>query len=197
MAHDGHFVLYPDSVTSIFSFGRNLPLVSVSLDGVSEPQPYLHSDIAASVLGDTSFTPSPIVEIDGQDAIQYLLVWSQYGSLQDPDALWNNLFWEPAQVVLGYFGSGVGSFAGGGRGQWPYPGPSTTLKFANGTTLTQQNYANVLQDFDNVTSGEEAYQMFLAVPPDAFQNPFQNYYSEYVATSTVASYSAYASATAS
>lgn len=195
LTHDGHFVFYIDSVTEVFSFGRDLPLVSVSLDGFSEPQPYLHSDIVASVLGDSSFTPSPIVQIDGQNATEYLLVWSQYGSLQDPDALWNNLFWEPAQVALGTEGTGVGTFSGGGRGRWPYPGPSTTLTFANGTTLTKQNHANVLQSFDNITSGEDVYQMFFAQPPSAYENAFQAY-SMAVATSTVASASASASASA-
>ena len=33
VTHDGHFVYYPDSVTLIFSFGRTVPLVSVSTDG--------------------------------------------------------------------------------------------------------------------------------------------------------------------
>lgn len=133
-----------------------------------------------------------MVEIDGQDAIQYLLVWSEYNSLQDPDALWNNLFWEPAQVALGTSGTGVGTFSGGGRGRWPYPGPSTTLKFANGTTLTKQNHANVLRPFGNITSGEDVYQQFLAVPPEALQNAFEYYSSESAAaaTSTVPSTSA-------
>lgn len=168
----------------------------MSLDGVAEPQPYLHSDIVASVLGG-GFTPSPIVEIDGQNATEYLLVWSQYGSLQDRDALWNNLFWEPAQVALGSAGSGVGAFSGGGRGRWPYPGPSTTLTFANGTTLTKQNHANVLQaTFGNITSGEDVYERYLAVGPDVYQNAFQSY-SSAAATSTVAPTTSSVSASAS
>lgn len=183
LAHDGHFVFYPDSVTSIFSFGRGLPLVSVSLDGSSNPQPYLFSDIV-SASSDSTFTPSPIVQIDGQDAVSYLLVWSEYGSLQDPDALWNNLFWEPAQVALGTTGTGTGTFNGGGRGKWPYPGPSTTLTFANGSSLTQQNFATVLMPFANVTNGAEAYSQFLTPPPEAYQNVFEYAYSSLVSASS-------------
>lgn len=164
--------------------------MSISLDGVSEPQPYLHSDIVAAYNGSADFTPSPITEINGEDAIQFLLVWSQYGSLQDPDALWNNLFWEPAQVALGTQGTGTGTFSGGGRGRWPYPGPTTTLKFANGTELFAPNYANVLMDFTNITSGEDLYETYFAVPPEAYENLFS------VAASEASSISALASATA-
>lgn len=173
LAHDGHFVIYPDSVTSIFSFARGLPLVSVSSDGTSAPQPYLYTDVLAASQGNSSFEPSPIVQIDGQDAISYLLVWSEYGSLQDPDALWNNLFYEPAQVALGSSGTGLGTFTGGGRGRWPYPGPSTTLTFANGSTLTHANHANVLVPFDNITSGADVYANYFVAPPEAYQNAFE------------------------
>lgn len=174
LAHDGHFVFYPDSVTGIFSFGRdNLALVSVSSDGMSDPQPYLYSDVIASLNGTTGFTPSPVTQINGQNAVDYLLSWSEYGSLQDPDALWNNLFWEPAQVALGASGTGTGSFNGGGRGRWPYPGADTVLSFANGSTLTRQNYANVLQPFDNITSSADVYTYFLIPPPEAYQNAFE------------------------
>lgn len=179
---------------AIFGFGRPFTLVSVSTDGVSEPQPYVYSDIVASLSGDSSFTPSPIIEIDGQDAIQYLLAWSQYGMPQDPDALWNNLFWEAAQAALGLYGNSPGLFAGGGAGA-VYPGPATTLTFANGTTVTQENYAAVLASFDNITSGEDVYLNILAVPPSATQNLFQIYSSDVAATATTAAVSTYAGAT--
>lgn len=174
LAHDGHFVFYPDSVTAIFSFGRdNLALVSVSTDGASDPEPYLYSDVVASLNGTTSFSPSPVTQVNGQDAVDYLLSWSEYGSLQDPDALWNNLFWIAAQVALGASGSTTGTFNGGGRGRWPYPGAETTLSFANGTTLTRQNYANVLLPFDNITNSQDVYTQFLIPPPEAYQNAFE------------------------
>jgi len=173
LVHDGHFVIYPDSVTTIFSFGRTTPLVSVSTDGKSLPEPYVYADVLAASFGNASFTPSPIVEIDGQNATEYLLNWAEYGSLQDPDALYNNLFYIPAQVSLGSSGTGTGTFSGGGRGRWPYPGPSTTFTFANGSTATNQNFARVIAaGFANITSGEDVYSTYFAVPEEAFDNAF-------------------------
>lgn len=137
------------------------------------PGVYLYSDVLTASYGNATFTPSPLVEIDGQNATEYLLVWSEYGSLQDPDALWNNVFYIPAQVALGSSGTGTGTFSGGGRGRWPYPGASTTLTFANGSTLTTQNYANVMVPFDDISSGQDIYTTYFAVPPEAYDNAFQ------------------------
>lgn len=163
-SHDGHFVYYPDSVNLIFSFGRTTPLVSVSKDGQSIPEIYVYADILASSFGNTSFTPSPLSEIDGQDSTEWLLNFSEYGSLQDRDALWNNMFYLLAQVSLGPTGTGVGTFAGGGRGRWVYPGPHTTLTFANGTSVTNENFASVLVPFDGIKSGEDIYKTYFTPP---------------------------------
>lgn len=162
--HDGHFVVYPDSVNGIFSFGRTTPLVSVSLDGTSIPEVFVYSDILETTVGNASFTPSPLTLIDGQNSTEYLLNWAQYGSLQDRDALWNNVFYLLATVSLGPSGSGTGTFSGGGRGRWIYPGESTTLTFANGSEVTNQNFARVLSPFDNITSGADIYKEYFAVP---------------------------------
>jgi hypothetical protein len=80
--HDGHFVYYIDSVNLIFSFARTTPLVSVSTDGSSIPEVYVYADILASSFGNLTYTPSPLAEIDGQDSTEFLLNWSEYGSLQ-------------------------------------------------------------------------------------------------------------------
>lgn len=112
----------------------------------------------------STFTPSPLTKIDGQDAIEFLLNWSQYGSLQDRDALWNNVFYTLAQVALGSSGTGTGTFSGGGRGARIYPGPTTTLTFANGTTVVKENFARVLVPFDNITSGADVYDHFFTLP---------------------------------
>ncbi|KAL1304447.1 hypothetical protein AAFC00_003443 [Neodothiora populina] len=171
-AHDGHFAFYPDSVTSVFTFGRTTPLVSLSVDGESLPQPYVYADILTASFGNASFTPSYITEINGQDAIDYLLDWSQCGSLQDRDALWNNLFYIPAQVSLGSSGTGTGTFSGSGRGRFVFPGPTTTFTFANGTTVTNDNYARVLVDFSNITTGADIYNTYFATLPYASENAF-------------------------
>ncbi|KAH7392885.1 peptidase S41 family protein-like protein [Pyrenochaeta sp. MPI-SDFR-AT-0127] len=154
-AHDGHFAYTPDSVGGVFTWGRPLPLVSVSADGVQLPSIFTFADVLGLQFKNISYTPSPIVEIDGLDATEFLENLSQFGSLQDRDALYNNVFYELAQVSLGSSGSVTGMFAGGGRGRFVYPGPSTTLKFANGSEYTMQNYARTSLSFRNVTSGDE------------------------------------------
>jgi hypothetical protein len=90
----------------------------VSDDGVELPKPYVYTDVLTETFGNASFTPSSIVKINGQDAIEYLENWAQRGSLQDRDALYNNVFYELATVSLGPSGSGIGTFAGSGRGRW-------------------------------------------------------------------------------
>ncbi|OCK83485.1 hypothetical protein K432DRAFT_432854 [Lepidopterella palustris CBS 459.81] len=162
--HDGHFVYVPDVVGTVFNFARPVPLVSVSEDGTSLPKPFVYPDILATSLGNASFSPSPVVSINGEDATTYLENWSQFGSLQDRDALYNNVFYELAVVSLGSSGSGMGTFAGGGRGRWVYPGPTTELCFANGTTVTYTNFAKVLIPFDGITSGESLYELWFPGP---------------------------------
>ena len=108
----------PDVVGTVFNYARPVPLVSVSADGKELPKPYVYADVLAESFGNASFTPSSIVKIDGQDAQEFLEHWAQYGSLQDRDALYNNVFYELATVSLGPVGSGIGTFAGSGRGRW-------------------------------------------------------------------------------
>lgn len=155
----------------MFNFGRPIPLVSVSDDGKSAPKPYAYPDVLASVLGNATFTPSAITEIDGEAATSWLENWSQYGSLQDRDALYNNVFYELAIVSLGTSSTGMGTFTGGGRGRWVYPGASTTLTFENGTSYTMQNFAKVLVPFDGIDSGEALYENLFTTPEDtSFHN---------------------------
>ena len=163
-AHDGHFVYFPDSVTLIFSYARDIPLVSISTDGWSIPEVYAYADVLAASFGNTTYTPSPLSMIDGQDSTEWLLDFSKYGSLQDQDARWNNLFYELAQVSLGAIGTGVGMFAGGGRGRWIFPGACTNLTFANGTTITIENFARVMMPFDGITTGEDLYRTYFMPP---------------------------------
>lgn len=97
----------PDSVGKVFNFGRPTPLVSVSQDGKSLPEPYVYRDILDSSLANTTYTPSKIIQINGEDAKQYLENLSQRGSLQDRDALYNNVFYELAVVSQGSGGAGM------------------------------------------------------------------------------------------
>ena len=187
--HDGHLVYVPDVVSSIFTWGRPVALVSVSPDGQAIPEIYVYADVLAASFSNTSFTPSTITTINGRDAVDYLLDWSENGSLQDRDALWNNVFYELAQVSLGSSGSGTGTFSGSGRGRFIYDGPTTTLEFSNGSSTTYQNFARVFVDFAGVQSGSDLYQKYFTVDPDALltdSNPTQlsNVTATVTATST-------------
>lgn len=159
-AHDGHFGYIPDSVGGVFNWGRPVPLVSVSEDGKKLPAVFAYYDVLGLQFKNISYTPSAVVEIDGKDVNEFLEEVSQHGSLQDRDALYNNVFYELAQVSLGSSGAGTGMFTGGGRGRFVYPGPTTTLKFANGTTYTMQNYARALQSFRGIDSPEKLAERF-------------------------------------
>jgi hypothetical protein len=154
-AHDGHFTYVPDSVGGIFQWGRNLPLVSVSEDGEQLPAVFAFEDVLGLQYKNISYTPSAIVKIDDTEVTEFLQTLSQLGSLQDRDALYNNVFYELAQVSLGESGSGTGMFTGGGRGRYVYPGANTTLTFANGTDRTIQNYARARYNFRGINSGED------------------------------------------
>lgn len=94
------------------------------------------------------FKPSPVVKIDGVDVVTFLLKQSFARQLQDPDALWNDVFYQ--------FGkTSATSFQAPGS----YPGPHTNLTFANGTTATFPNVAIVNVDLKGVASGDAAYQV--------------------------------------
>lgn len=154
-AHDGHLAYVLDVVGQIFSFSRPLPLVSVSEDGSKLPAIFAYSDVLGLQFKNISYTPSAIVKIDDREATAYLEDLSQQGSLQDRDALYNNLFYNIAQISLQSGGSGTGGFTGGGRGRYVPLSASTTFEFANGTKLTIANTAKTYISFRNVTSGAD------------------------------------------
>ena len=158
--HDGHFRYLPKLAGGVFGFGRPISLVSYSADGTTAPKPYVYSDVLSFFVNGTA-EPSAVAQIDGQNAVEYLENWAQYGSLQDPDALYNNVFYELAQISLGTSGSGAGTFAGAGRGAYIYPGPVTTLTFENGTTATFDNFARVLTSFTGIESGADLYSTYV------------------------------------
>ncbi len=160
-AHDGHFTFVPESVGGIFQWGRDVPLVSVSEDGEQLPAVFAFGDVLGLQYKNISYTPSAIVKIDGTETIEYLETLSQLGSLQDRDALYNNLFYELAQVSLGESGTSTGMFTGGGRGRYVYPGATTTFSFANGTERTIENYARVRSNFRGINTGEDLAKQWI------------------------------------
>jgi hypothetical protein len=142
----------------------------VSKDGKDLPLVYAYADILDSYAGNSSFEPSHIVQIDGTDTNDFLLDWSQYGRHQDKDALWNTLFYSPAQISQGGLGIGTGTFAGNGDHRFVYPGPTTTLTFANGSEVTNENFARVAVSMRGIESGADMYREYLTPRPEECWN---------------------------
>ncbi|KAH8714821.1 hypothetical protein GQ44DRAFT_713424 [Phaeosphaeriaceae sp. PMI808] len=172
--HDGHFVYIPDVLGNVFNYARPVPIVSVSEDGKALPKAFVYADVLAESFGNSTFKSSAIRKINGQDAKEFLEKWAQLGSLQDRDALYNNVFYELATVSLGPVGSGIGTFAGSGRGRWVYPGATTEFTFENGTSRKYENYAKVLVPFTGITDGASVYKRFLTGPQPTPSAPSGN-----------------------
>jgi hypothetical protein len=82
-SNDGHLSIDTCS-PQIFSFEVDLPVVSISTDGVKIPQIYASED--ARLLNSGSSAVSPIVAINGEPAAEAIENLSSLMSLQDPDA---------------------------------------------------------------------------------------------------------------
>ncbi|KAG6288857.1 hypothetical protein E4U46_002964 [Claviceps purpurea] len=163
---DGHFVFYPDLLSKAFKFKRqSLPLVSISEDGTSLPQIKLQQEVVANAK-----TAQVITKINGVDAAQYLEDTVNAASvLQDADAAYNTMFWSKANAAAAdpTVNSGFGTFVAGGRSAIFYPGPTTSLTFANGTTVVLDNLADVVGDMAGVTDGPSMYKQFCTSKPVA------------------------------
>ncbi|KAG5962543.1 hypothetical protein E4U58_003836 [Claviceps cyperi] len=163
---DGHYVFYPDLLSKAFKFKRHsLPLVSISEDGTSLPQIKLQQEVVADAK-----TAQVITKINGVDAAQYLEETVNAASfLQDADAAYNTMFWSKANAAAAdpRVGSGLGTFVAGGRSAVFYHGPTTSLTFANGTTVVFGNLADVVGDMAGVTDGPSMYKQFCTSKPVA------------------------------
>jgi hypothetical protein len=129
----------------------------------------------------TGYTPSPVQTIDGVDVVSFLLAQSLVGQSQDPDALWNQVFFQLGNQNANAF-------------VYPtyYPGPTTNVTFANGTTLEITNAAVVNLPLDGVTTGDDAYASFC---PGALETASATSSASAAATSSSAPSTASASAT--
>lgn len=161
LVHDGHFRFFADLLTTTLTFQRQIPVVSVSLDGKQLPQIYAKSDIDQYTGNGNK--PSAFKTVNGVDAVKFLYDWSQLGASQDPDALWNTAFYSKP-----FDGSGPGwrgYFAGSGRFGYIWPGASTEVVYQNGTKVTYPTLATVKGNFSGITNGESVYQKFCIPKP--------------------------------
>jgi hypothetical protein len=98
-AHDGHLSFQLCS-QSIFTYQVDMPLVSISTDGLALPQVYMLGLLPWTSILDTELTlpddaklqksdpkaVSPLVSINGTDVAEYLESYANGQNLQDRDA---------------------------------------------------------------------------------------------------------------
>lgn len=82
-ANDGHLAVLP-CTSKIFDFMVELPVVSISSDGIELPKIYTAAD--AKLMSSGSSNVSPIVAINGKAAAAAIEKLSIPQMLQDPDA---------------------------------------------------------------------------------------------------------------
>ena len=98
--------------------------------------------------------PSPITEINGKSAEDYVQRWSSPFSYQEDHARYNRLFPNQAQISTG---SIINQF---GRSNTP-DGNTTRIKHANGTLFEYINSATIPLDvFDSISDGTDLFNAF-------------------------------------
>ncbi|BAE66036.1 unnamed protein product [Aspergillus oryzae RIB40] len=137
-ANDGHLGATLCSNT-IFYFNNLVSLTSISSDGVQLPQLY-----TLDVLQKDPKIVSPVVSINGYEAVSYLNQYAESDHFQDPDARYNHLFPSNARYVAQQESTGTWMF---NNGLWPGYAVQN-LTFSNGTSLEVPTLAQVaLEDF--------------------------------------------------
>jgi hypothetical protein len=150
-AHDGHLNFNGMAYGGAFRWRRNLniALVSASKDGSAVPEVWSLVDSDASQSG---YEPSPITQIDGRDVQEFLKGEADMTAYHDPDTRYQSLFYMANAGNYGLFTS-------------PrfYPGPTTSVTYANGTTDEYLNAAVILQPdtWSGITSPQDFYDIYI------------------------------------
>lgn len=157
--YDNHLAWQPDIVAAVMQFQRTpgTELISISADGRGLPEIFAYRDVELAN-NDSSFKPSAIRTINGQDVLKYLEAVALQADFHDADTRWNALF--PSQAMLASGVNYLGAFRSG-----KYAGPSTTIVFANGTSRTDTNLAVVFGNFTGVDSGRTFFDTFCTGSP--------------------------------
>ncbi|PIG90228.1 peptidase S41 family protein [Aspergillus arachidicola] len=153
-ANDGHLSVGLCSL-EIMHFEHDMPLVSISPDGVQLPRIYTYYDAEMKLRG-TEAAISSVYRIEDMDPVYYLQ--ANIGvtiGLQDPDARYNHLFPSPAAAFSGMYTGGLWT---NNLGSWPGKA-NQTVEFSNGTRLTVETTASVTLDRGlDFSSGESLFQ---------------------------------------
>ncbi|KAF2033429.1 hypothetical protein EK21DRAFT_58434 [Setomelanomma holmii] len=159
---DFHLTYRPD-ITSIFQFIRPEGyVVSISSDGIALPKLYLFTDLPKTATG--NITGSAIAKINGQNATEVILAYSQNATYHDVDTKYNKFSPNPALQAL--------ETDDGGISYYVYAGPTTTYTHENGSQTVIDNLAVIpaVYDFSNVTDGPSFFTAFCS-GPDAVLDP--------------------------
>ncbi|KAJ5632661.1 Interphotoreceptor retinol-binding [Penicillium lividum] len=152
-AHDGHLAFQLCS-QSIFSFQVDLPLVSISSDGLSVPEVFTLSDAKAQKSG--SKDVSSIESINGTAVADYLELYALSQSLQDRDAQYNRVFPALARIFTNTPTDQDGIWAT--NSAWT-EGSDLTIQYSNGTSQTVQKTAKPMERYFSYQNGTELYNI--------------------------------------
>ncbi|KAJ5952875.1 Interphotoreceptor retinol-binding [Penicillium vulpinum] len=152
-AHDGHLAFQLCS-QSIFTYQIDMPLVSISTDGLALPQVYALSDAKLQKVDPDAI--SPLVSINGTNVATYLESYANHQNLQDRDAQYNRVFPAPARSVTNTPTNVNGIWAS--IGDWT-DGAQLSLKFGNGTENIIQRTATPSERFFSYKNGTHLYDI--------------------------------------
>ncbi|KAF4589608.1 Peptidase S41 [Ophiocordyceps camponoti-floridani] len=161
-AHDAHLRMQTCSL-SIFEFRRDhAGIVSVSKDGLADPEVFAATDVAHLAKGHNDKI-SPIKTINGEDVLSFLEKIAIDSSAQSPDAQWNELFVSPATGSKLKTGQFIGN-----HGDWP-GGDVTTITFKNGSSVEAPTiaFADGTKRFNETTPAQvfDSYCVPKGPPP--------------------------------
>ncbi|KAH7327288.1 hypothetical protein BKA65DRAFT_406328, partial [Rhexocercosporidium sp. MPI-PUGE-AT-0058] len=168
-AHEGHLALQTP-LYSLFSFRSPFEFISVSSDGIQLPQIYVYNfEVVATSSVGLSWTPSPVTEINGQIAEDFLAGYAKdyaTGTIE-PHADYNSILFNAAR----YVGNGRVQSSPIGLGL-DYLGSDTmNLTFANGSDASENWRSKAQKNLTGITSGEELYRALLTPQPPTPPQP--------------------------
>jgi hypothetical protein len=131
--HDGHLNFNGMAFAGAFRWRRDkqIALISASKDGSELPKIWALGDFNKT---NANFQPSAITHVNGQEIAQFLNTETQLNSYHDPDTRYNAMFFMQPAESFGYF-----------TNPRFYPGPTTSVRFENGTTRNYTTTATVVE----------------------------------------------------
>lgn len=181
-AHDVHFQL-DMGILAAFDFESPYSIVSLSDDGIQDPKVYLTSvfpfprsvfslltdkaDVVLSQDPSSSFKPSAIKSINGQDVTEFLSQFAAANSIGhlEPNADWNDLMASGAAYIQDLYSVFESSIL-------LYPGESITITLENGTQLGPEPWVasfNSIGPTGPLATGGDFFNLFvLGFYPESF-----------------------------